>query len=219
MPGVRLDGVAEEIRVGTIYCVGRNYRAHAREMGSEIPTEPVLFLKPATALVAEGDPILLPSFSGDVHHEVEMVLLIGMEGKDIPPTEAMDYVIGYGVGLDLTARDLQTEAKKNGLPWAVSKGFDGSAPVSRFLPVEAVPDPQSLELSLSVNGTVRQKSTTAEMIFPVREIVAAVSRYFTLTGGDLIYTGTPEGVGPLAPGDVLELSLGERLRARFDVRA
>lgn len=219
MPGVRLEGVAEELRVGTIYCVGRNYRAHAREMGSDIPTEPILFLKPATALVVEDDPIILPAFSREIHHEVEMVLLIGMEGKDIPRAEAMDYVIGYGVGLDLTARDLQSEAKKKGLPWAVSKGFDGSAPISRFVPADGVEDPQDLELKLSVNGHLRQHSSTAQMIFPVDELVATVSRYFTLTGGDLIYTGTPEGVGPLVPGDRLELSLGTRIRAHFEVRS
>lgn len=208
MPVVRLDGVSEEIPVGTIYCVGRNYKAHALEMGSEVPTVPIIFMKPSGAVVAEGEPLRLPPFSRDVHHEVELVVLIGMEGKDIPRAEAMDYVIGYAVGLDLTARDLQNEAKAKGLPWTICKGFDGSAPLSRFIRATAVPDPHRLELGLRVNDTQRQRSGTGLMIFTVADLIAYLSTIFTLRSGDLIYTGTPEGVGPLLPGDRLELALG-----------
>lgn len=208
MPVVRLEGVTEEITVGTIYCVGRNYKAHVLEMGGDLPTVPVVFMKPSGAVVTEGEPLRLPAFSRDVHHEVELVVLIGMEGKDIPRAEAMDYVIGYGVGLDLTARDLQNEAKSKGLPWTICKGFDGSAPLSRFVRAAGVGDPQGLELTLRVNDTVRQHSGTGLMIFTVAELIAYLSTIFALRSGDLIYTGTPEGVGPLHPGDRLELMLG-----------
>ena len=227
MAGVRLEGVAEEIPVGTIYCVGRNYRAHALEMGSDVPTVPIIFTKPAGAVLLEDEPIRLPAFSNDVHHEVELVVLIGMEGKDVPRAEAMDYVIGYGVGLDLTARDLQNQAKNSGLPWTISKGFDGSAPLSRFVRASSVEDPHQLELALRVNDALRQSSSTAPMIFSVADLIAYLSTIFTLRSGDLIFTGTPEGVGPLLPGDRLDLYLGPAgagfgpggamIRAHFEV--
>lgn len=217
MAAVKISGIADEIAVGKILCLGRNYRAHAAEMGSDVPSEPVVFLKPASAVLDEGEAIRLPAFSRDVHHEVELVVLIGREGRDIQRADAMDYVIAYGVGLDLTARDLQAEAKKKGLPWTVAKGFDGSAPLSRFVRAEDVGDPQALELWLTVNGEARQQTSTSLMIFPVDETIAWLSRIFTLSPGDLIYTGTPEGVGPIHPGDRLEMGLGEIVTARFEV--
>lgn|SRR5512140_2001562 len=217
MRTVRIEGVADQVPVEKIFCLGRNYRAHALEMGSEVPAVPVVFMKPPTSLMDEGDRISLPAFSRDIHHEVEMVVLIGMEGKDIPRSEAMDYVSGYGVGLDLTARDVQAEAKKKGLPWLVSKGFDGSAPVSRFIRAEHVPDPHSLEISLRVNGELRQQASTSQMIFRVDDVVSYLSTIFRLSAGDLIFTGTPEGVGPIAPGDRLDLKLGDVVKACFEV--
>ena len=219
MAAVWISGTAEEIAVGKILCLGRNYRAHAAEMGSEVPSEPVVFLKPPSAVLDEGEPIRLPAFSREIHHEVEMVILIGREGKDIPEAGAMDYVSAYGVGLDLTARDLQAEAKKKGLPWTVSKGFDGSAPLSSFVRAEEIEDPQQLALWLTVNGEKRQQTSTSLMIFPIGVTIAWLSRIFTLCPGDLIFTGTPEGVGPIRPGDRLEMGLGERITARFEVAA
>lgn len=217
MATVRLEGIGEELVVGKILCLGRNYRAHAAEMGSEVPTEPVVFLKPPTALLEEGEPIRLPTFSKEIHHEVEMVLLIGREGRDIPREEALEYVIGYGVGLDLTARDLQAEAKKKGLPWTLAKGFDGSAPLSRFVRACEVADPGALDLELRVNGVVRQSSNTSLLVFPVDDLIMRLSRWFTLSVGDLIFTGTPEGVGPIGPGDRLEARLGDLVEATFEV--
>ena len=149
MGTVRIDGIGEEIQVGTIFCLGRNYREHAREMGADVPAEPVVFLKPTTAILDEGDPIKLPPFSKEIHHEVEMVILIGREGCEIAESDALEHVVGYGVGLDLTARDLQARAKAKGLPWAVAKGFDGSAPLSKFARAVDVPDPHALHALVS----------------------------------------------------------------------
>ncbi len=217
MPTVRVEGAGDEIPVRKIICVGRNYADHAAEMGAAVPGTPVLFLKPATALVDPETPIRLPDFSGDVHHEVEMVALIGMEGYRIPRSEALDYVSAYGVGLDLTARDVQAEAKKKGLPWTVAKGFDGAAPLSRLVRADKIRDPHDLDLVLTVNGEVRQKASTSRMVFRLDEIVAYASTIFTLECGDLIFTGTPEGVGPVRPGDRLHMKLGDLVEARFVV--
>jgi 2-keto-4-pentenoate hydratase/2-oxohepta-3-ene-1,7-dioic acid hydratase in catechol pathway len=153
--------------------------------------------------------IRLPSFSGDVHHEVEIVVLISVGGRNIPRARALDHVGGYAIGLDLTARDVQSAAKKKGLPWTVSKGFDTSAPVSPFVPGARVPDPSQLTFSLEVNGSVRQDGRAADMIFPVDAVVAYLSTVFTLEAGDLIFTGTPEGVAALSPGDRLEARLAD----------
>jgi 2-keto-4-pentenoate hydratase/2-oxohepta-3-ene-1,7-dioic acid hydratase in catechol pathway len=202
-------GSATQIHVGKIMCLGRNYREHAKEMQAEVPTEPVVFLKPSTALLPDGGVIRLPSFSRDVHHEVEIVALISEGGRDIPRDKAFDHVGGYAIGLDLTARDVQSAAKKSGLPWAVSKGFDTSAPVSPFIRRDRVPDPGRLEFSLSVNGTARQRGNASDMIFPVDAVVSYLSTVFTLEPGDLIFTGTPEGVAAIAPGDRLEARLAD----------
>ncbi len=186
-----------------ILCLGRNYPEHAKEMKAETPTTPVVFLKPSSALIHDGSKVVIPPFSHDVHHEVEMVVLIGKEGKNIPRAAALDHVAGYGVGLDMTLRDVQAEAKKKGLPWTVAKGFDTSAPVSSFVSKERVRDPHSLDISLKVNGQVRQHSNTRNMIFRVDDVIAYLSTVFTLEEGDLIFTGTPEGVGPVVAGDTL----------------
>ncbi len=192
---------------GKIICIGRNYALHAREMGSEAPETPILFLKPSSALVGSGGRIVLPPQSQDVHHEVELVVVIGRGGKNIPVAQAREHIDGYAVGLDMTARDVQAEAKKKGLPWTVAKGFDTFAPLGEFALASAVADVQDLEVSLRVNGEVRQQGRTADMLFSVADLVAYCSTIFTLLPGDLIYTGTPEGVGPVQTGDTLEAAI------------
>jgi 5-carboxymethyl-2-hydroxymuconate isomerase len=195
------------MRAGKIVCLGRNYIEHAKEMKADVPTTPVLFLKPASALIPDGGTILIPSISNDVHHEVEMVVLIGTGGTSIPESNAMHHVGGYAIGLDMTLRDVQGEAKKKGLPWTVAKGFGTSAPISTFVRPDAVPDPHTLDIRLSVNGQLRQQSSTSNMIFRVEQMIAYISSIMTLESGDLIYTGTPEGVGPVQPGDTLTAEL------------
>lgn len=189
--------------VRRIYCIGRNYAEHAKEMGSE-PTSranPVFFMKPADAIVPEGGDIPYPSATHDLHHEVEMVVALAKGGRDIDPGHALDCVFGYGVGLDLTRRDLQAAMKAKGLPWDVAKGFDHSAPVSTLHTVEKTGHPQHARLTLTVNGEPRQDTDIADMIFPVADIIAELSKLFELKPGDLIFTGTPAGVGPLQRGD------------------
>lgn len=175
-------------------------------MKAEVPAAPILFLKPASALVGHGGKIIIPPASGDVHHEVELVVAMGRGGKDIAVHEALHFVDGYAVGLDMTARDLQAVAKKNGEPWAVAKGFDTFAPLGPLVPARKIVDPQRLTIRLAVNGEIRQEGNTADMLFSVAEVIAYASSVFTLMAGDLIYTGTPEGVGPVRVGDVLEAS-------------
>lgn len=204
MKTIRLLPIDREFRINTIFCIGKNYADHAKEMGGDVPTEPVIFLKPNSAVIANGDPIVIPPMSSNVHHEVELTVLIGTGGKNIPLATAMRHVAGYGVGLDMTMRDRQSEAKKAGNPWAVSKGFDTSAPLSPFIAASSVADPHELDITLTVNGTVRQHSSTRHMIFHVDVLIAYLSSIFTLCEGDIIYTGTPEGVAQVVPGDVLE---------------
>lgn len=188
---------------GKLLCIGRNYAEHAREMNAAPLKEPVVFLKPATALVASGGVVELPPESRDVHHELELVVVIGRAARRVSESVALDCVAGYALGLDMTARDLQAAAKKAGLPWTVAKGFDTFAPLGPITPREVIGDPQHLELRLEVNGVERQRGTTADMLFPVATLIAYCSRIFTLEPGDLIYTGTPEGVAAVAPGDRL----------------
>ncbi len=173
-------------------------------MQSDVPTEPIVFLKPSTALVRSGRSVVLPPQSNDVHHEVELVAAIGRSGRHIPEDKALGYVDAYALGLDMTARDLQLKAKENGLPWSISKGFDTFAPLGPLQPARKISDPQDLEIELSVNGTTRQQSSTSHMVFTVAQIISYCSRIFTLEPGDLIYTGTPDGVGPVNDGDRLE---------------
>ena len=207
MRKVQIKGVREQIPVGKIVCIGQNYAGHIREMKAEIPKTPVFFLKPTTAIVDNGGEIVLPSISNDVHHEVELTVLIGKDGKNIPEKDAKNHIAGFGVGLDMTMRDLQAEAKKKGLPWTLAKGFDTSAPVSEFIPVSRVSEPSSLLLQLNVNGTLRQKSGTNDLIFSVDRLISYISRFITLEAGDIIFTGTPQGVAQVKSGDKLEATL------------
>lgn len=208
MSTVSFQNGGPNLRVGKILCVGRNYAEHAKEMKAAVPETPVIFLKPPSALIHSGDTVVIPEFSHDVHHEIEMVVVIGKAGKRIAQSRALDHVAGYAVGLDMTLRDVQSDAKKKGLPWTVAKGFDTSAPVSDIVEKSAIADPHSLQLTLKVNGTVRQQGNTAAMIFPVDALISYISSIFTLEEGDLIFTGTPEGVGSVSSGDMLEATLG-----------
>lgn len=197
----------ELLPVGKILCLGRNYIAHAREMKADLPSTPVVFLKPATALLHTGEKIVIPPLSHELHYEAEMVVVMGNDGKDIPEARALSHVYGYAVGLDMTLRDLQSEAKKNGLPWSVAKGFDTSAPVSEVVTRDRINDPHSLQLTLQVNGRTRQNASTGDMIFRIEKVIAFLSQIFTLERGDLIFTGTPEGVGEVKSGDTLVAEL------------
>ncbi len=189
------------VRPSKIICVGRNYAAHAVEMGATQPVEPILFLKPPSALVPSGGQIVLPRESAEVHHEAELVVAISVGGRKISEADALGHVAGYALGLDMTARDLQALAKKAGLPWSVAKGFDSFAPLGRFVPAASVDDPRRLTFSLSVNGEERQVAKCSHMVFSVAQVITYASRIFTLEAGDLIYTGTPSGVARVRSGD------------------
>ncbi len=198
---------AVDIKPSKIVAVGRSYRAHAEEMGSSVPKEPVLFLKPPSAIVGPDSTIILPPQSRRVEHEVELAVIIGKKAKNIDIDGAMDYVFGYTILLDITARDLQAEAKKRGLPWSVSKGFDTFAPVGpRIVPKNDM-EPSSLHIWLKVNGELRQDGNTKDMIFSVPFLVSYISKIMTLEPGDIIATGTPAGVGPLENGDTVEAGI------------
>lgn len=201
---VVMRGSGERLEVGKILAVGRNYSEHIAEMGHDPnAAPPVLFVKPSTALVHDGGDVRIPRGLGSVHHEVELVVVIGKPGRAIPVETALEHVAGYAVGLDMTLRDLQAEAKKSGGPWASAKGFDTSAPVSLVAPRDEVGDGSGLALTLAVNGRIRQQDTTSRMIHGVPQLLAMASRLFTLERGDLLFTGTPSGVGPVAAGDRL----------------
>jgi 5-carboxymethyl-2-hydroxymuconate isomerase len=205
-----------ELSVGKIICLARNYAEHAKEMKGALPEAPVLFLKPSTALAAPGA-IRLPDFSKEVHHEVELVVAIGKTARRIAAQEAPAFILGYGVGLDLTARDLQRRAKERGEPWSVAKGFDGAAPVSEIVSAVEAGDVSDLAITLRVNGDLRQSGRTSQMVFKIPEILAEASRAFTLERGDLLFTGTPSGVGPLRPGDKLLAEVERVARAEWRV--
>jgi fumarylpyruvate hydrolase len=197
-------GTDERFPVHRIYCVGRNYAKHAREMGMDPDREPPFFFsKPADALVANGTPVPYPPRTSNLHHELELVVAIGTGGRDIPLDRALAHVYGYAVGLDLTRRDLQFAAREQGRPWDVAKGFDCSAPVSAIRPAAEMGHLDRGTIWLEVNGETRQRANLSEMIWSVPEIVAELSTYFELRPGDLIFTGTPEGVGPVRRGDSL----------------
>jgi 2-keto-4-pentenoate hydratase/2-oxohepta-3-ene-1,7-dioic acid hydratase in catechol pathway len=186
-----------------ILCVGRNYTEHAKELGNAVPENPVIFSKPDTALLKNGEPFYHPDFSSDIHHEVELVIKISKMGKKIQPKFARNYFNEIGLGVDFTARDTQSKLKEKGLPWELAKAFDGSAPIGDFIKVEGL-DLSNINFSLKKNGEVVQQGNTSQMIFPFEEIVSFVSQYFTLKVGDLIYTGTPAGVSKINIGDKLE---------------
>lgn len=193
--------------IGSVYCIGRNYQKHARELGNTVPDQPLVFLKPASSVIYDEQSIVLPSQSQEIHHEVELVIAIGREGRRISPNKARSYIMGVGIGIDVTARDVQQQAKDNGHPWSVAKGFDTFAPISSFQAFDADINLDSLQLALRVNNELRQNGNTKNMIFSVEEIIAYLSTIFTLYPGDLIFTGTPEGVSEIHDGDSIQAKL------------
>jgi fumarylpyruvate hydrolase len=206
-PSVAIQGQAQRFPVRRIYCVGRNYAEHAIEMGAaaERGLRPVIFMKPADAVVASGSAVPFPPGSQNVHFEGELVVAIGKAGANISQSMALSHVYGYAAGNDITRRDLQTEAKKAGLPWDIGKGFDFSAPISALAPVGEIGHPNAGAIQTFVNDVLRQSANLSDQLWSVPEIIAELSKLFTLMPGDLIFTGTPAGVGPLQVGDQVRI--------------
>ena len=201
-----------------VICVGRNYVDHIEELNNERPDAPVIFMKPETAVPRPGEDFYLPDFSEDVHHEVEIVVKINKVGKNIEEKFAHKYYDEIGVGIDFTARDVQSQLKSKGLPWELAKAFNGSAPVSEFLPKSQLPDIQNILFSLEVNGEKRQEGNTSLMLYPIDYLISFVSKYFTLKKGDLIFTGTPKGVAAVKAGDKLSLAIEGKEMLTFGVK-
>jgi len=208
-----------QLALGKILCAARNYASHAREMGAEPPTEPVFFLKPATAVIHSGEAIVLPPQSADVQVETELAVILTGRGRNLTAEEAKGLIGGYAAFFDITARDLQQKAKQAGMPWAASKGFDTFAPIGDVAPAKAVADPLALRLVLQVNWQVRQDSPTSDMVFPPSVLLARASEVMTLEPGDVLATGTPAGVCTIRDGDVLEAQITGIPTLRCPVRA
>lgn len=201
------EGGADIGPVGKVVCVGRNYADHAKELNNPIPTEPVLFLKPATALVALEEPLTVPGNRGECHYETEVAVLIGERLSHCTREQAGKGIAGFGVALDLTLRDVQNRLKEKSQSWEKAKGFDGACPVSAFVDVGKINDMQAIQLRLTLNDKTVQDASTADMLFPITDLLAYISGYFTLLPGDIVLTGTPKGVGPLRAGDRLKAEL------------
>ncbi len=201
-----------------IIAIGRNYVEHAKELNNPLPSEPVVFLMPSTCIILRNKPFFYPDFSNDIHHEVELVLKISKAGKNVDEKFAGRYFEQIGVGIDFTARDLQKKAKEKGLPWEKAKAFDGAAPLGQFLNKDQFDDLKNIPFSLQINGELAQKGNSMDMIFSFEQIIAYVSKFFSLQIGDLIYTGTPAGVGPVKIGDRLEAFIGDESLLNFNVK-
>ena len=201
-----------------IIAIGRNYAAHAKELNNAVPTKPIIFLKPDTAVLKDNKPFYIPDFSSDIHYELEVVLKVCKEGKHIAEKFASNYYDELGLGIDFTARDIQTQHKEKGLPWELAKAFDHSAAVSSFLPKADFADMYNLNFELQINKETRQKGHTANLLFSFENIISFVSQYITLKKGDLIFTGTPEGVGQVKQGDQLEAWLEGKQLLNFSVK-
>lgn len=202
-----------------IFAIGRNYAEHIKELNNERPDEPVIFTKPDTALLKNNDPFYYPDFSTDIHFEVELVLRICKEGKNIQEKFASKYYDAIGVGIDFTARDLQQKAKTKGLPWDIAKGFNGSAPISdKFIPIGEFEELTNINFSLQLNGELKQQGNTSLMLFNFETIIAYLSKFFTLRTGDLIFTGTPKGVGPIEVGNVLSAYIENEKLLEVEIR-
>lgn len=201
-----------------IICIGRNYAAHIEELKNEKPGQPVVFLKPDTALIKGEAPFYYPDFSSNIHHEIELVLKISKEGKYIQPQFAHRYFEEIGLGIDFTARDLQDQCKAKGLPWEIAKAFNGSAPIGNFKSVSEFSDLKNIDFHLEINGEIKQKGNTSLMLFDFATIISYVSQFFTLKKGDLIYTGTPAGVGPVQTGDQLIGFIGNEKMLHVEVK-
>jgi 5-carboxymethyl-2-hydroxymuconate isomerase len=203
MKTARIPATNQQFPIGKIVCLARNYAEHAKELGNETPTAPVLFMKPASSVIGDGEAVVIPSYSQECHYEVELAVLIGTQACKVSADEAMACVAGYGVAIDMTLRDVQNQLKAKGLPWEIAKGFDTSCPLSDFVPAAAVADPHNLNLKLAVNGEGRQNGISSDMINRIPQIIAHISSIFTLESGDIILTGTPAGVGKVSAGDVM----------------
>ncbi len=205
-----------------IICIGRNYAAHAAEMKAERPNEPVVFMKPPSALLVNNKPFYYPDFTQNLHHEVEVVVKIAKNGRHVQPEFARDYIGAIGLGIDFTARDLQDVCKAKGQPWEIAKAFDHSAPISEMLPLESVENINAIAFGLRKNGQLVQSGNTADMLFQLEELIVYVSQFFRLQMNDLIYTGTPSGVGPVQIGDRLEgfiqTKAGEQILLDFPIK-
>ena len=218
MKSARITTTGQEYPIGKILCIGRNYVDHIHELGNEVPTAPVIFMKPASSVIGEGERIVIPPYSSDCHHEAELAVLIGKSCKNVAQPDALAHVAGYGVAIDLTLRDVQAEQKKKGLPWEIAKGFDTACPLSAFVPAAGVSNAQDLTIRLSVNGELRQNGHTGLMIHTVADIISHLSTIFTLEPGDVILTGTPAGVGPIVSGDRLHAEITGVATLRVEVQ-
>ncbi len=187
-----------------IFCIGRNYAKHAKELGNDVPSDPIVFMKPPTALLVNNKPFYYPDFSADIHYECELVIKIGKNGKSIAPRFAKNYIKEVALGIDFTARDLQQKLKEKGHPWEIAKGFNGSAVISNFVPIDQFEDYNNINFHLLKNGEKVQVGNSKDMIFEIEKLIVHLSKYFLLHQGDYIYTGTPAGVGPVQIGDFLE---------------
>jgi 2-keto-4-pentenoate hydratase/2-oxohepta-3-ene-1,7-dioic acid hydratase in catechol pathway len=201
-----------------IICIGRNYAEHARELNNPVPEKPVFFMKPDSAILVKNKPFFLPEFSHEIHHEVELVIRINRLGKNIERKFASRYYHEITVGIDFTARDLQRECKKQGNPWEIAKGFDGSAVMGRFIPLSELANQKEIQFRLDVNGKTVQNGKSSDMIFSIDQIIEYVSAFVTLKIGDIIYTGTPEGVGPVKMNDRLEAFIEDKKLLDFLVK-
>ncbi|MFZ2907307.1 MAG: fumarylacetoacetate hydrolase family protein [Cyclobacteriaceae bacterium] len=202
-----------------IFCIGRNYVEHIQELNNERPEEPVIFTKPDTALIRNNGPFYYPNFSKDIHHEVELVLRICKEGKNIEEKFAHKYYDSIGIGIDFTARDLQQKAKEKGLPWDIAKGFNGSAPLSeKFIPVGDIRNLKDINFSLQVDGKLRQQGNTSLMLFNFEYMISYLSKFFTLRTGDYIFTGTPKGVSAVNIGNILSAYIENEKLLEFEVK-
>lgn len=208
----------QHINTMKIICIGRNYIEHARELKNPVPTKPVFFLKPDTALLIRNRPFFYPEFSKDIHYELELVLKICKNGKNIAEKFAPEYYREIGLGIDFTARDLQQEAKEKGLPWEVAKAFDQSAAISEFVPFDSLKNPVAIPFHLTLNGKTVQQGLSTDMIFNFNHLISYVSKFMTLRAGDLLFTGTPEGVGPVKIGDKLQGYLEGRLMISCEIK-
>ncbi len=217
MPNVRLIPSGTELPVNNVFVIGKNYIADPQAKSAQRSKPLVVCMKPSAAVLSAPGPIVLPTFSNEVHFEIELVLLIGKEGKNIPQADALGHLLGYGVGLDLTAFDLQQQAQAGGLPWMTCKGFDGAAPLSEFVEWHCVQKPNEAKFVLDVNGECRQSGNAADMVYTIEEVVSRLSDICTLSRGDIIFTGTPSGAGPLHSGDRLELDFMGLTQASFAV--
>ncbi|KEA65102.1 Fumarylacetoacetate hydrolase family protein [Marinobacterium lacunae] len=206
------DGAAVALPVGKVVCIGRNYAEHARELNNEVPSEPLLFMKPSSALSTMSEPVKVPRGLGSVHFETELAILIGERLSHADEQAAQHAIVGVGLGLDLTLRDVQEKLKSKGHPWERAKGFDGACPLSPFLTPASVGDLTDVQLRLTVNDEVRQDGNSAQMITPILALISYISQWFTLEPGDVVLTGTPAGVGALEPGDKLRVEIVDLLR-------